>query len=92
MSIKVFYTSVTSSREIKKTQQKIFDILNSKKINYDTLDIAQEAKDKDLMRKLAGDPAALPPQICNGNIYCGDYKAFENAIEEESLERFLKLK
>ncbi|XP_040015924.1 SH3 domain-binding glutamic acid-rich-like protein 3 [Gasterosteus aculeatus] len=91
MSIKVFYTSVTSSREIKKTQQKIFDILDSKKINYDALDISQEVKVKDLMRELAGDPTALPPQIFNGNNYCGDYKAFDNAIEEESLEKFLKL-
>lgn len=57
--------------QIKKTQQKIFDILDSKKINYDALDISQEVKVKDLMRELAGDPTALPPQIFNGNNYCG---------------------
>ncbi|XP_034383676.1 SH3 domain-binding glutamic acid-rich-like protein 3 [Cyclopterus lumpus] len=91
MSIKVFYSSVSGSLEIKKGQQKIFDVLNSKKINHEALDITQETKTKDLMRELAGNPTALPPQICNGNNYCGDYKAFENAIEEDTLESFLKL-
>ncbi|XP_068433670.1 SH3 domain-binding glutamic acid-rich-like protein 3 [Clinocottus analis] len=91
MTIKVFYSSVSGSQEIKKAQQKIFSVLTSKKINYEPVDITQDANNKELMRELAGNPTALPPQICNGNKYCGDFKAFENAIEEETLERFLKL-
>lgn len=46
-------------------------ILDSKKIPYTPVDICQDSKDKDLMRKIAGDPKALPPQICNGDVYCG---------------------
>ncbi|XP_031726297.1 SH3 domain-binding glutamic acid-rich-like protein 3 [Anarrhichthys ocellatus] len=91
MSIKVYYTSVSSSKEIKKWQQQIFDILSSKKIKHEAVDIAQDVKVKDLMRDLVGDPTALAPQIFNGDNYCGDYKAFENAIEEEALESFLKI-
>ncbi|XP_075939699.1 SH3 domain-binding glutamic acid-rich-like protein 3 [Anarhichas minor] len=91
MSIIVYYTSVSSSKEIKKWQQQIFNVLSSKKIKHEAVDIAQDATVKDLMRKLVGDQTALPPQIFNGDNYCGDYKAFENAIEEEAVESFLKI-
>lgn len=46
-------------------------ILDSKKIPYKLVDVAQSQDDKDLMRKLAGDPKALPPQLCKGEEYCG---------------------
>lgn len=35
------------------------------------MDICQNEEDKKLMRKLAGNSTALPPQICNGDDYCG---------------------
>ncbi|XP_076612909.1 SH3 domain-binding glutamic acid-rich-like protein 3 [Chaetodon auriga] len=91
MSVQVFYTSVSGSIELKKHQQKIIDILESKKIPHKLVDIAQNSDDKDLMRKIAGNPTALPPQICNGDVYCGDYAAFDMAVEAGELELFLKL-
>ncbi|KAM6906457.1 SH3 domain-binding glutamic acid-rich-like protein 3 [Lycodopsis pacificus] len=91
MLIKVYYSSVSSCQKMKKHQQHIFNVLSSKKIKFDAVDIAQDCAVKDLMRKLVGDQTALPPQIVNGDNYCGDYKAFENAIEEEALESFLKI-
>ncbi|XP_041814943.1 SH3 domain-binding glutamic acid-rich-like protein 3 [Chelmon rostratus] len=91
MPVKVFYSSVSGSLELKKHQQLIMSILDSKSIPYDLVDIAQNSDDKDLMRKIAGNPTALPPQICNGDVYCGDFAAFENAVEMEDLEQFLKL-
>ncbi|XP_071772293.1 SH3 domain-binding glutamic acid-rich-like protein 3 [Centroberyx gerrardi] len=91
MSLIVFYSSVGGSLEMKKHQQKIFLILDSKKIPYKAVDIAQSGEDKEEMRRKAGNPKALPPQICNGDTYCGDYDAFENAVEMEKLETFLKL-
>lgn len=57
--------------QIKKQQQQIFSVLEGKKISFQPVDIAQNSEDKDLMRKIAGDSRALPPQICNGNVYCG---------------------
>lgn len=66
-------------------------VLDSKRIKYELVDITQSSEDKDLMRRIAGNPSALPPQICNGDVYCGDSVAFENAIETEQLESFLKL-
>ncbi|XP_041831922.1 SH3 domain-binding glutamic acid-rich-like protein 3 [Melanotaenia boesemani] len=91
MSVIVFYSSVSGSLEVKKKQDRIMSVLSSKKIPFKTVDISQNSESKDLMRKRAGDPTALPPQICNGDAYCGDFTAFENAIEMEQLEKFLKL-
>lgn len=56
---------------MKKDQEKIFNVLHSKKIPFQAVDISQNPADKDLMRKIAGNPTALPPQICNGDVYCG---------------------
>ncbi|XP_008300411.1 SH3 domain-binding glutamic acid-rich-like protein 3 [Stegastes partitus] len=91
MSLTLFYTSVSSSVQIKKSQEKIQSVLDSKKIPFRLVDIAQCSEDKELMRKICGDPTALPPQLSNGDVYCGDFAAFENAIEEERLNEFLKL-
>uniref|UniRef100_A0A3Q3X5B7 Uncharacterized protein n=1 Tax=Mola mola TaxID=94237 RepID=A0A3Q3X5B7_MOLML len=86
MSVVVYYTSVTGSLE-----QHISFVLDCKKIDYKMVDISQSTEEKDKMREMVGDPKALPPQIFNGNTYCGDYTAFEEAIEMEELEKFLKL-
>ncbi|XP_071335179.1 SH3 domain-binding glutamic acid-rich-like protein 3 [Trachinotus anak] len=91
MPLKVFFSSVSGSLEMKKNQDRIFSVLGSKKIPFEAVDISQNSEDKDLMRKRAGNPTALPPQICNGDVYCGDITAFDNAIEMEQLEQFLKL-
>ncbi|XP_036941417.1 SH3 domain-binding glutamic acid-rich-like protein 3 isoform X2 [Acanthopagrus latus] len=91
MTITVFITSVSSSMEIKKHQQRISMVLDSKKVPYKIVDISSDDEGKALMREIAGDQKALPPQIANGSVYCGDYAAFENAVEAEELEKFLKL-
>ncbi|XP_067337963.1 SH3 domain-binding glutamic acid-rich-like protein 3 [Channa argus] len=91
MSLTVYFTSVSSSLKIKKDQEDIMSILKSKKIAFKAVDISQNPQDRDLMRKIAGNPAALPPQICKGDVYCGDATEFREAIELETLEAFLKL-
>ncbi|XP_028295541.1 SH3 domain-binding glutamic acid-rich-like protein 3 [Gouania willdenowi] len=91
MVLTVFYTSVTGSRETKKQQERLFSVLDSKGIAYQKKDIAAESELKDKMRFLANDPKALPPQISNGEQYCGDFNAFEEAVECGTLEQFLKI-
>ncbi|KAM6992120.1 SH3 domain-binding glutamic acid-rich-like protein 3 [Tautogolabrus adspersus] len=91
MSLQVFYASVTGNVKMRKNQERIFSVLDSMNIEYERVDITQCSDVKDLMRTKAGDPTALAPQICNGDNYCGDFDAFENAIEAEQLEQFLKL-
>ena len=46
-------------------------VLDSKQIPYKKLDIAADESLKTKMREIAGDPKALPPQLCNGDQYCG---------------------
>ncbi|XP_070705815.1 SH3 domain-binding glutamic acid-rich-like protein 3 [Pempheris klunzingeri] len=91
MPVKVYFSSVSGSLEMKKNQTRIFSVLESKKIPFEAVDISQRSEDKDFMRERAGNPTALPPQICNGDVYCGDINAFDNAVEMEQLEEFLKL-
>ena len=46
-------------------------ILDSKKIKYEEVDVAADSEAKEKMRALIGDNKALPPQIFNGDTYCG---------------------
>ncbi|XP_072019042.1 SH3 domain-binding glutamic acid-rich-like protein 3 [Amphiura filiformis] len=90
MSVKLYYTSVSSNVETKKHQQKMEWILGSKKIEFQKIDIAASEEDKAKMREIVGDPKALAPQIAIDDTYCGDYTAFDEAVESEALEEFLK--
>ena len=57
--------------QLKKQQQKITMVLDGKKIGYEIVDISRSEEGKQKMRDIVGDPNALPPQICNGETYCG---------------------
>mmetsp|Transcript_23032 Transcript_23032/g.60169 ORF Transcript_23032/g.60169 Transcript_23032/m.60169 type:complete len:99 (-) Transcript_23032:1296-1592(-) len=98
MSVKVYYASVTGSQEMRKHQEKIFMIIDSKKVEYEKVDIASIDGAKDKMRALMGAAGvegaerALPPQIFNEEAYCGNFEAFHLAVEDGELETFLKLK
>ena len=46
-------------------------ILDAKKIAYDKVDISADESGKAKMREIAGNPKALPPQLCNVDSYCG---------------------
>lgn len=87
-----YYTSVTGNLETKKNQQKIEMILDAKKIEYQKFDVAADEAAKQRMRDISGNPKALPPQLCNGNQYCGDFDAFDEALESDQLYEFLKLR
>jgi hypothetical protein len=45
-------------------------VLDGKKIEYTINDISSNEEAKTKMREFAG-PKSLPPQICNGDQYCG---------------------
>ncbi|XP_066529252.1 SH3 domain-binding glutamic acid-rich-like protein 3 [Hoplias malabaricus] len=90
MSVKIYFSSVGGSRELKEQQSKIFQFLDAKKIKYQPVDISQDAGLKDEMRQKTGNPSALPPQVFNGNKYCGDYQAFFDAVEDGKGEKFFQ--
>lgn len=56
---------------MKKRQDRIISVLSSMGVSFDKIDIAQDSADKEKMRKIAGNPTALAPQIANGDTYCG---------------------
>ncbi|KAG1649296.1 SH3 domain-binding glutamic acid-rich [Nymphon striatum] len=82
---------------IKKHQQRVLLILDSKNIKYELVDITQPDQEdaKELMRNKAkalreGQPP-ITPQIFNDDQYCGDYDDFDLANEDDQLFQFLKL-
>ncbi|XP_028413851.1 SH3 domain-binding glutamic acid-rich-like protein 3 [Dendronephthya gigantea] len=90
-AIVLYCTSVTSSIEIKKEQQRIEMVLTGKGIAFEKVDISLVEGAKEKMRELAGDKTALPPQLCRGDKYLGNYKQFDEAIENEELNKFLQI-
>ncbi|CAH0556618.1 unnamed protein product [Brassicogethes aeneus] len=103
MGIRVFISGISGNKEVKKRQQRVLLILDSKNIKYDVVDIAEPGseEDKDFMHTNSASNGAtisdpnprhpLPPQIFNDDVYCGDYDGFDMANEIDEMEKFLKL-
>ncbi|XP_031840948.1 uncharacterized protein LOC116430644 isoform X2 [Nomia melanderi] len=71
-------------------------ILDSKNVEYETIDITEPGKEleKEFMQTngIARESKyPLPPQIFNEEEYCGDYEDFDLANEMDELEAFLKV-
>lgn len=103
MVIKVYISGMSGSKEVKKRQQRVTMIMDSKHISYTVIDITEPGQEgeKDFMQKNSehngstiSDPTPrhpLPPQLFNDTEYCGDYDDFDLANEIDNLEVFLKL-
>nr|CAD7394649.1 unnamed protein product [Timema cristinae] len=91
------YHSVDSIiQQVKKHQQRVMMILDSKNIEYTTVDITEPGKEneKEFMQqnsKTNDSKHPLPPQLFNEELYCGDYEAFDLANEIDELDKFLKI-
>lgn len=94
---------MSGSKEVKKRQQRVTMILDSKHIPYTIVDITEPGQEaeKDFMQKNSEHNGAtisdqnprhpLPPQMFNDAEYCGDYDDFDLANEVDNLEVFLKM-
>lgn len=94
---------MSGSKEVKKRQQRVTMILDSKHISYTVVDITEPGQEaeKDFMQKNSEHNGAtisdqnprhpLPPQMFNDAEYCGDYDDFDMANEVDNLEVFLKI-
>uniref|UniRef100_A0A8C4KPU6 SH3 domain-binding glutamic acid-rich-like protein 3 n=1 Tax=Dromaius novaehollandiae TaxID=8790 RepID=A0A8C4KPU6_DRONO len=67
-SLKVYCGSVTGSRQ---RQAEVRRILDGNRLRYELIDVPVSEGRLREMREKAGDPQATPPQICNGDEYCG---------------------
>uniref|UniRef100_A0A2M4C2U4 Sh3 domain-binding glutamic acid-rich n=1 Tax=Anopheles marajoara TaxID=58244 RepID=A0A2M4C2U4_9DIPT len=106
MVIKVYISGMSGNKEVKKRQQRVALILDSKQIEYSVIDITESSEaataEKEFMQTNAlqkgstiSDPNPrhpLPPQIFKDDVYCGDYEGFDAANEEDKLEEFLQLR
>merc|ERR1712036_144615 len=87
--IMIFISGNSGSKEITNRQHRILMILKSLGIAMKQVDISAPGMDeqRDFMRagakKKEGQRHALPPQIFNGEKYCGDYDDFDVANENE---------
>ncbi|XP_050342444.1 SH3 domain-binding glutamic acid-rich protein homolog [Nymphalis io] len=103
MVVKVYISGISGNKEVKKRQQRVLMILDSKNIKYELIDITEPGReeDKDFMQNnsksnggTVSDPnprTPLPPQVFNEEEYCGDYDQFDLANEVDTLEQFLKV-
>ncbi|KAI5700028.1 hypothetical protein M8J76_010204 [Diaphorina citri] len=101
MTVKVFISGLSGNKEVKKRQQRVLMILDSKNIDYTVIDITEPGKENEkefMQQNSKATPSdstvksnPLPPQIFNEEDYCGDYDQFDLANEMDELEKFLKL-
>jgi glutaredoxin len=97
MGIKIYISSNNGNKELQNHQSRILMILKSLGIEFEAVDVSAPGteKDRDYMRangkKKEGDRNVLPPQIFNGDKFCGDYDDFDIANEDDVLEEFLGL-
>ncbi|XP_053129342.1 SH3 domain-binding glutamic acid-rich-like protein 3 [Hemicordylus capensis] len=90
-NIRVYYTSVTGSREVKRRQSEVLRILDGNSMKYELVDVSISESLLQEMRDKVGNPDAIPPQIFNGEEYCGDFKMLYEATENEEVREFLKM-
>ncbi|XP_045150258.1 SH3 domain-binding glutamic acid-rich-like protein 2 [Echinops telfairi] len=98
MGIRVFIASSSGFVAIKKKQQDVVRFLEANKIEFEEVDITMSEEQRQWMYKnippekkpAQGNP--LPPQIFNGDRYCGDYDSFFESKESNTVFSFLGLK
>ena len=92
--ITVYWASVSSNLEAKKNQQRIKMVLESKNVPFEYLDICTIETAKEAMRAICTENGvkSVAPQIVSDGMYCGDYNAFDAAVENDELDQFLSPK
>lgn len=97
MVVKVYISGISGNKEVKKRQQRVTMILDSKNITYDLVDITEPGKEEEKTYMQANSKSkdetknALPPQIFNDDVYCGDYDDFDMANELDELDKFFDI-
>lgn len=95
MVLRIFFTSTTGRRDIRKGQIHLFSVLSSWKYPYQAIDLGapENERERQLLSTIAkksDDGQVILPQIFHQDEYCGDYRDFLEAIEGEKMSNFLK--
>ncbi|KIJ68604.1 hypothetical protein HYDPIDRAFT_37055 [Hydnomerulius pinastri MD-312] len=89
--IQVFLTTIASQPVLRKRQEYILRILQTKKITFTSYDLASDEDAKRLWKRKAPLDKQQLPGILVGGRYPGDFDAFEEAVEYGELDSFLRL-
>ncbi|KAH6916871.1 hypothetical protein BKA70DRAFT_1250837 [Coprinopsis sp. MPI-PUGE-AT-0042] len=90
--IHLFLTTIASQPVLRKRQEYILRILQSKKIPFSSYDLASDPDAKRLWRRKAPADKQQLPGLLVGYQFVGTFDAFEDAVEHDELDIFLKLK
>lgn len=88
--VEVFLTTIVSSPALRQKQEYILRVLQVKKIPFTSYDLASDEDAKKLWKRKAPLSKQQPPGLLVGGVYPGGYAEFEEAVECEDLDRFLR--
>ncbi|KAJ6604496.1 hypothetical protein DFH09DRAFT_1122893 [Mycena vulgaris] len=90
--IEIFLTTIASQPALRQRQEYILRILQVKKIPFTSYDLASDEKAKRLWKRKAPLDKQQLPGILVGGKFPGPFAEFEDAVECDDLEVFLRLK
>jgi len=95
MVVKVYISNATIYTAAKKNQQQVLWLLSGLKIEHEVVDVGDAIlEDEKQFLSDHGQPNkqgfVVTPQIFNDDELCGDFDAFQLALENEELFEFLK--
>ncbi|KAJ7487444.1 hypothetical protein B0H11DRAFT_2013359 [Mycena galericulata] len=90
--IEVFLTTIASQPALRQRQEYILRILQVKKISFTSYDLASDEKAKRLWKRKAPLDKQQLPGILVGGRFPGPFSEFEDAVECDDLDVFLRLK
>ncbi|KAL5519074.1 hypothetical protein ACEPAH_757 [Sanghuangporus vaninii] len=90
--IEVFLTTIASQPALRQRQEYILRILQVKKVPFTSYDLASNEDAKRLWKRKAPPNKQQLPGILVGGTFPGTYDEFEEAVEYDELDRFLRLK
>ncbi|KAF9475636.1 hypothetical protein BDN70DRAFT_840691 [Pholiota conissans] len=90
--ITLYMTTIASQPALRQRQEYILRILQVKKIPFTTYDLASDDEAKRLWRRKAPADKQQLPGILVGGKFPGTFAEFEDAVEHDELDIFLRLK
>ncbi|KAF8634458.1 hypothetical protein AX15_000901 [Amanita polypyramis BW_CC] len=90
--IAVFLTTIASQPALRQRQEYLLRILQVKKIPFSSYDLASDEDAKRLWKRKAPLDKQQLPGILVGGRFPGTFTEFEDAVEHDELDKFLRLK
>ncbi|ELU16317.1 hypothetical protein CAPTEDRAFT_192426 [Capitella teleta] len=85
------FLPIKVKQQVKDEQKRAMFILESKKIPFETVDVAKSKAKVRIMKATVGDANANPPRFFKGEVYLGGFKEFIEAVDEGRMQQWLRL-